>query len=484
MRALIQTTLNGLLAMIIVATLVVMGGCGEGMNMAKPVVPAPDTEPPRILEINHYMDSQLSTLIEGPVYPRVTIYTKVVFSEPMQHVVANDGTGRPVLFYILNDGKETRYRIVSSGASGGDFTSGTAKPLSEGAKVYICKYTVQDTDTGSFSIKVGAGSVDIAGNQVREQQSASLVVKPVPDPDPAPDPDPKPDPEPAPDPAPEPEPDPIIPAPDTESPMVLEMGHYYELQLFTRMIGPIYEGVTVYTKVVFSEPMQHVVANDETARPVLFYILNNGEEARYRIVSSGASGEDFTSGTAKPLSEGAKAYICKYTVQDTDTGTFSIKVGAGSVDIAGNQVKEQHSASLVIIPLPDPDPDPKPDPEEILKKINETFKVFYDDVVPTSKTLEDLKRGFLATFGFTFDFVEITLRNILYEEIPEEEEDFPPGRIQLGVITAEWLRLLLIYPEKEEKALLDLFRERCREGWVTVSSAVNVAHGYKPKKYH
>ena len=81
--------------------------------------------------------------------------------------------------------------------------------------------------------------------------------------------------------------------------------------------------------------MRLKVADDETARPVLYYRLN-GELNRFRIAGHGASGKNFVSGDAKPLGKSADEYICKYTVPADVTGELVAAVGKLSTDRDGN----------------------------------------------------------------------------------------------------------------------------------------------------
>lgn len=110
-----------------VLTIVVfMGGCDEGMDMMKPAMedhaapespeeptkpeppvdpgmvgevkmpeepsepdPEPPEELPMVTEVTHYTNQQLTDDLTGTVEEGTTIYTKVVFSKPMQHIVSD-----------------------------------------------------------------------------------------------------------------------------------------------------------------------------------------------------------------------------------------------------------------------------------------------------------------------------------------------------------------------------------------------------------
>ena len=53
--------------------------------------------PPRVLEVAYYSDWQLTQPLTGAIRLGTTIYTKVVFSEPMQHVVSDGADALPAL---------------------------------------------------------------------------------------------------------------------------------------------------------------------------------------------------------------------------------------------------------------------------------------------------------------------------------------------------------------------------------------------------
>ena len=128
-----------------------------------------------------------------------------------------------------------------------------------------------------------------------------------------------------------PAPDPTM---DTDGPTVVEVGYYRDEQLTEPRAGVVPYRGTIFTKVVFSHPMKVVVADDDTARPVLYYGLH-GEQVRFRIVGSDVSGDDFASGDAKPLNQ--HTFVCKYVLKGSGTfGDFSFAVGAESVDLEGN----------------------------------------------------------------------------------------------------------------------------------------------------
>ena len=119
------------------------------------------------------------------------------------------------------------------------------------------------------------------------------------------------------------------------TPTVKSVGYYSDWKLSKPIIGTVKPGKTIFIKVVFSEAMKHTVADDNTARPILYY--RTGKTlTRFRIAKHGAKAEDFVSGDAKPWHSGTDDYICKYTVPKEATGKFVISVGKLNADRDGN----------------------------------------------------------------------------------------------------------------------------------------------------
>jgi hypothetical protein len=125
---------------------------------------------------------------------------------------------------------------------------------------------------------------------------------------------------------------------DTTHPTVIEVGWYRNWQLTQPVIDVIRPGDTLYTKVVFSERMQHVVDNGESARPVFYIRVGERPLQRYRMQAHWASGETFQSLDAKPLHGGINDYICKYRVPRNAMGTVVLRVGGGTANTTGQRV--------------------------------------------------------------------------------------------------------------------------------------------------
>lgn len=132
-----------------------------GAEPAVPQVPQA-AGAPFVKSVSFYRDWRLTQPIDTAVEPGTTLYTKIVFSEPMRLKVAANNTARPVLYCQIGSNR-IRYRIAKHGASGADFVSGDAKPLHGGTDDYICKYTVPEAATGKFTTMVGKLSADRSG---------------------------------------------------------------------------------------------------------------------------------------------------------------------------------------------------------------------------------------------------------------------------------------------------------------------------------
>ena len=279
---------------------------------AAPQMPGAGT--PTVTEVNYYSDAQLTKPLTGIAQPGTTIFTKVVFSEAMQHTVSDAGNAKPILFYVIGV-KEVRYRIKSHGAAGENFQSGDGKPLQDGTDDYICRYTVLANDQGAFALKVGKSSVDTDGNRLADHYVHNTTLQ----------------------------------LGQPTAPEVTEVNYYSDWQLTKPLTGTVQAGTTIFTKVVFSEPMQHIVSDDEAARPILFYVIGE-REIRHHMKPHGAAGENFQSGDSKPLHGGVDDYICKYTVGADDTGEFTLRVGKGSVGKNGNTLADTytHPTSLSV----------------------------------------------------------------------------------------------------------------------------------------
>ena len=133
--------------------------------VTEPEEPTPtDTTPPTVVEVGWYSDWQLTEAVTDDIRPGDTIYTKVVFSEAMQHTVTDDSAARPALSIVLDD-TTTHYQMLEHGVS---LQSGEAKPLHGGTDNFVCKYTIPADVNGTIALRVGAKTADTVGNTVTE----------------------------------------------------------------------------------------------------------------------------------------------------------------------------------------------------------------------------------------------------------------------------------------------------------------------------
>lgn len=189
----VATTLAGRVGSTIVVLLLLVGihimGCGETEDPLESTTLAENTEvgvfagekyydsapgapsapqgTPFVKEVGFYHDWRLTKPITAPVAVGKTIFIKVVFSEPMRHVVSDGKESRPLLYYrrVVRDAPLVKFNMADHGAGGADFLPGDAKPLQSGTDDYICKYKVVPEDEGKqISFMVGKFSVDLEGN--------------------------------------------------------------------------------------------------------------------------------------------------------------------------------------------------------------------------------------------------------------------------------------------------------------------------------
>ena len=332
---LVQSILT--ITVILCAIGIYLTGCGEetenpigaeGAPGTVGTLKVPDTAPgapnlvipegtPTVTSVGCYHDWQLTKPLTGTVAAGKTIFIKVDFSENMKVVVADDKHARPILYYRIG-GELTRFKIADFGAKGEDFVSGDAKPMQTKAS-FICKYQVQPEDRGEFVFAVGKWSIDLEGHTLPAfytHKEQLWLGKPL-------------------------------------SPTVTSVDCYSNWQLTKPVSGTVTPGTTVYTKIVFSEEMEHVVSNGAKARPELYYRIGD-RDVRHNIVPYKANGRHFAHGDTKPLNKQG-VYVGKYKVKSTDFGSFTLVVGTESANKKGVKLPEEyvHAEALHI---PDPPP--------------------------------------------------------------------------------------------------------------------------------
>ena len=262
---------------------------------------------------------------------------------------------------------------------------------------------------------------------------------------------------------------------DKGVPVVMEVNYYGDWQLIKPLAGMVNTGTTIYTKVAFSEAMQHSVSNEGDARPVFFYVIGE-KETRYTMKQHDASGENFQSGDSKPLRDGTHGYLCKYTVQPTDRGTFTLKVGKASMDIAGNTLVT-HYIHDVTLELRQPIIEVAADQdmlteEEAYKKAQETVlrvnarvEILFQEFNPEpgesvppefSAEIDEIR---IEEYGFGIEFINETLVDIYLEENPKPDSAIG---VDYSSLVLAYLAITYQFPEEDEERHLQIFRERVR----------------------
>ena len=138
-----------------------------------------DTTAPTVSSAAYYSDAATSKALTGTVKGGTPIYTKVTFSEKVTHTAGNGASARPEINYSVG-GSSTQYDIVANTATlaSGDCKPGAA-PL---ASVYVCRYDVGGSDSGSLGFEVDTGTTDEPGNALAAAwtPSTTLTLEPAP----------------------------------------------------------------------------------------------------------------------------------------------------------------------------------------------------------------------------------------------------------------------------------------------------------------
>ena len=264
-----------------------------------------DTTAPTVNNVatKYYADAALNTPITSTSFLKVgkKIYTKVVFSEDLEDVLATGATARPEISYTVGTSPETQYNIV---VHTNTLTSGDCQAKDDsGTNEYHCLYTVATGNTGIFKTTVGIKTADKAGNTLATayEKTASFTL-------------------------------------DTTAPTVNNVAtkYYADANLNTPITSTSFlkVGKKIYTKVVFSEDLEDVLATGATARPEISYTVGTSPETQYNIV---VHTNTLTSGDCQAKDDsGTREYHCLYTVATGNTGIFKTTVGIKTADKAGN----------------------------------------------------------------------------------------------------------------------------------------------------
>lgn len=145
-----------------------LGGCDEGVDMVKPILPGDETQEPEIpvtmgemkmpeepeytppAEITYYRDAGLTIPVTNSVELETTLYIQVVFSEEVPVVIADDRAARPSIFLTVRPDPENSYQTTWTAQyrmkpRGTELQSGDAMPYQD---AFLCKYVVGTEDLG------------------------------------------------------------------------------------------------------------------------------------------------------------------------------------------------------------------------------------------------------------------------------------------------------------------------------------------------
>lgn len=390
----------------------------EAVAMAPP---APGV--PFVKAVGFYKDWQFAKPLTGAAAVGETIFIKIVFSEAMQVVVADDKTARPILFRQI-DSEMTRFHVVRHNTKLGD---GDAKHRGKDAATFVCKYTVQPEDEGSFGIAVGKQSTDTDGVRMAAFYRHKEKV--------------------------------LIKEPDTTPPTVVSVTHYADADRTDLINDVVHPGEDIYTKIVFSE-MMHIRRKGKQSFPVLYYRIGR-EQTRYHIVAGALQ-----DGTA--VTEDDSTFICRNTIPVDAVGNFWITVGKASKDSSGNAMAGSYAHDRVRVERKHTEPDPgmtaeptlsepRKKAEEIVSRIIFLANENIVDGIP--QEIEPLEQE----TGLSHRFVTGTLISMYFEEFPEEREK----PISWYEPVLEYLRLSFTYPNASEEELLRHYRQSVKDGRVT-----------------
>ena len=258
--------------------------------------------------------------------------------------------------------------------------------------------------------------------------------------------------------------EPTTPDQDLEPPAVTEVAYYTDQQLTTELTGTVEEGTTIYTKIIFSEPMQFVVSDNKNARPVISFVIES-KAARFQVKPHDTSEKNFKSGDCKPLGNSTNEFICKYTTQADDDGVFAIQVDSVNADKSGNTLTTDYisDATLILQPaeiqeMGEPDPDDQPvrpgesalSEEEAREKAHGIARELYPLYVEARRTekYEKFDTEFKAKTGLEALHLQKTLGKIQRQEDPTAKEFYEMGKDSPMQMIAEYLYLFYRYPEK------------------------------------
>ena len=237
------------------------------------------------------------------------------------------------------------------------------------------------------------------------------------------------------------------------TPTVKSVGYYSDWKLTEALSGTVAPEKTIFIKIVFSEPMKFKPADDNTARPILYYRVGK-EQTRFKVAKHGASGEDFVSGDAKPLGGSTDDYICKYIVPADARGKFRVEIGKFNADLDGNNLPAfyMHTEQLQLGQATVAEPTQATVPEETQKQTTQPT----DTGVETSAD-DSTKKPTQPADTTPPTVVSITHRNDRTGAAIAEGETVPAGTtINTEVVFSESVKPAIIYATGGKERLYTL----------------------------
>ena len=221
--------------------------------------------------------------------------------------------------------------------------------------------------------------------------------------------------------------------------------------------------------------MQHIVADDESARPALSIVID-GVAMRYQMLEDGASDNAFASGSAKPLVNSTDNYICKYTIPADTVGTIALQVGVATTDLAGNTVVEvsEYVASFVVRSLTMEEAcrahyEQYGFSEETIERLVQYYieaqqisDAYDSGEIPAQEATARSGVNYEKAFGIS-DWDARLLRDVYMEERPKGEK-----LASREIIGIAYLLVKEAHPDAEGEEFEELFREVAREVAIVV----------------
>ena len=418
-----------------------------------PAAPTLPAGTPFVKSVGYYRDWKRTKPLTGIVKPGATIHIKIVFSEGMKFVVADDKSARPILYHWIN-GDLTRFNIAPFGAKGENFASGDCKPVGSQA-VYFGKYTVKATDFGRFTVAVGKLNTDRQGNTMSAfygHKQWLLLGQAVGESETPPSDTPKVE-----------KPTDASEQPtETGVPTILSIMHYHNNTPMAEG-DTVPEGTTIETQVTFSERVT----------PAIIY-TTGGKTKAYNL--SWQIGGVHWRGTCKPMDNSGTTWLCR---QSVSAPSFSVTVTAETTNSAGGHLAEEGTSPTIAVTarpatqstLQEPSAQLTPGGDIALyrlvdKKISNTYRAksaqllhngvdFYFDNRP-------INVFYAAEFGITFSAQTLADISQIYREIFPHKWKQTRERAKL----MEYFKLQLQHPEKNEKEVLGLYTESVKNGTV------------------